>query len=160
VDYFPWNLFLTQIIKNTSTQNHMWCFERGSMHVWNYRVSYQFSSTMIFGLSSNNQVCMINNVWVVANSMRGPIYSIFAQSHQFSDTPVYNAQICSNSSVSSSTIYYYLLLITTQAAQLICLGCTINNIGVQVTINRSAKLHYIIMCYLCMLQLLIGKKKT
>jgi len=32
--------------------------------------------------------------------------------------------------------------------------CTINNIGVHVTINRRVKLHYIIMCYLCMLQLL------
>jgi len=33
----------------------------------------------------------------------------------------------------------FLLLITRQAAQLICLGCTINNIGVHVTVNRSVK---------------------
>jgi len=36
------------------------------------------------------------------------------------------------------------LLVTRQVAQLICLGFTINNIGVHVTINRSIKLHYII----------------
>ena len=48
-------------------------------------------------------------------------------------------------STNCSIILYDLLLITRQAAQLICLGCTINNSAVHVTINESM--------YLCRLQL-------
>jgi len=53
-------------------------------------------------------------------------------------------------------------IIIMEAAQLICLGCILArmyNQQYRSACYRSVKLHYIIMCYLCMLQLLIGKKR-